>query len=125
MYKKASKFSQSSPHTAVGRDDSLIPVPTCSARYAEILRYLLEKTETIGASKFIEGLADFPLARLIVALSTETTSPNHWLYSVCMDVDELLHRHGPKVRLSAYQRRVAQTVIPEIVNRARNSAEII
>lgn len=125
MYKTASKFRQSAPHSAVGRDQSLVPaqVRTASPKYAKIMRWLRQNSEPCGATELIKSLSDWDLARLIVAMCTETSKPNDWLYNVCIAVDDRLNVEKKDVRLSLRERRVAETVIPEIINRARTSAE--
>ena len=127
MYKRTSKFLQGTPHTAVGRDESLVPAHgrKNSPKYQETIEYLVENSARVGAESYIQSMSDWLLARLIVVLCTETAEPNQWLYSVCVEVDDRLARLGPRIGLSAYERNVAETVIPELIQRVRNARQFL
>ena len=118
MYKNASRFMQGSKGGSHAQSGSV-----WEREQGGVLRYLVDNSAPCGATHFVHSFDDWHLARLMVKLRDTELLQNEWFNSIMEDVSERLQRHGASVRLTTYHRRVAETVIPELINRARRAEE--
>ncbi len=114
MYKKASRHTGGSKFNGYARVASNWSIERRSADTPlarRLVNIFSDECEPLKA------FHDYDLAILIVKLIQEGYTMNKWLGSVAPPIAERLDRYENRTRLTPYERRVAETVIPEIVER--------
>ena len=116
MYKGASRgtgASRSNGYARVASDRSI-------EYHSSGTEFSLKLMKIIQGPVDLETLPDYDLAEICGKLVRGGYTPNKWLGSVAGELGNRLAASGERCRMTRYERRVAETVIWELLERWRS-----